>query len=99
MAKFETLNSHTMFSKHKDWHSFDTAMLLDCSIMSFHKLFANGGALTFLITLSTCKEVGLPILVCFLKHDSAILAHEFGTHRAEAPPQQHKQVVKGFKLF
>jgi hypothetical protein len=81
--------SLTMFSKHKDWHSFDTAMLLDCSIMSFHKLFANGGAWTFLITLSTCKEVGLPILVCFLKHDSAILAislsHEFGTHRAEGP--------------
>jgi hypothetical protein len=78
-----------MFSKHKDWHSFDTAMLLGCSIMSFHKLFGNGGAWMLLITLSTCKEVGLTILVCFLKHDSAILAisfsHEFGTHRAEGP--------------
>jgi hypothetical protein len=94
MAKFETWKSHkwyslTMFSKHKDWHSFDTAMLLDCSIMSFHKLFADGGAWTFLIALSSCKEVGLPILMCFLKHDSAILAislsHEFGTLRAEGP--------------
>jgi hypothetical protein len=77
-----------MFSKHKDWHSFDTATL-DYSIMSFHKLFANGGAWTFLTTLSTCKEVGLPIFVCFLKHDSAILtillSHEFGTHRDEGP--------------
>jgi hypothetical protein len=57
--------------------------------MSFHKLFANGGAWTFLTTLLTWKEVGLPIFVCFLKHDSAILAislsHEFGADRAEGP--------------
>ena len=88
MRNFKQPYSLTMFSKHKDWHSFDTATL-DCSIMSFHKRFANGGAWMFLTTLSTCKEVGLPILVCFLKHDSAILAislsHEFGAHRAEGP--------------
>jgi hypothetical protein len=75
-------------SIYKDWHSFDTATL-DCSIMSFHNVFADGEAWTFLTTLSTCKEVGLPILVCFLKHDSAILAislsDEFGAHRAEGP--------------
>jgi hypothetical protein len=86
MRNFEQPYSLKMFSKHKEWHSFDTATL-DCSIMSFHKLFANGGAWTFLTTLSTCKEVGLPILVCLLKHDSAILAislsHEFGAHMAE----------------
>ena len=78
MAKFEPLNSHTVYQCSQNtrmyWHSFDITMLLDCSIMSFDKLFANGGAWTFLITLSTCKEVGLPIPVCFLKHDSAILA-------------------------
>jgi hypothetical protein len=35
------------------------------------------------------KEVGFPILLCFLKHDSAILAislsHGFGANRAEDP--------------
>ena len=92
MAKFETLNSHTVYQCSQNTRTgillILQCYLIDCS-MSFHKLFANGGAWTFLITLSTCKEVGLPILVCFLKHDSAILAislsHEFGTNRAEGP--------------
>jgi hypothetical protein len=89
MRNFEQPYSLTMFPKHKDWHSFDTATL-DCSIMSFNKLFANGGAWTFLTTLSTCiKRSRFAFPVCFLKHDSAILAislsHEFGAHRAEGP--------------
>jgi hypothetical protein len=36
MRNFGQPYSLTMVSKHKDWHSFDTATL-DCSIMSFHK--------------------------------------------------------------
>ena len=65
--------SLTMFSKHKDWHSFDTSMS-HCSTMLFHKLFASGDACTSSITLSIGNEVCLPVLECLLKHDSAISA-------------------------
>ena len=73
----------TIFSKHKDWHSFDISTS-PFSIMLHHKLFKREeikSSYTILSTYRRPRRVILSLFVCFLKTNSdnsaMLVTHEW----------------------
>ena len=69
----------TIFSKHKDWHSFDISTS-PFSIMLHHKLFKREeikSSYTILSTYRRPRRVILSLFVCFLKTNSDNSSHEW----------------------